>query len=91
MLAADPENVAALTGQGLCYLDLARYPPAESAFQAALRVAPEDPDATLGLAETYRWQGNDAEAIRYYERYLAHHPDGEEAAVARNAIDALRR
>ncbi|MFY3745676.1 tetratricopeptide repeat protein [Anaeromyxobacter sp. Red801] len=91
VLATDPENVAALTGQGLCYLDLARYPSAESAFQAALRVEPENPDATLGLAETYRWQGNDAEAIRYYERYLAHHPDGEEAAVARNAIDALRR
>ncbi|ACL67662.1 MJ0042 family finger-like protein [Anaeromyxobacter dehalogenans 2CP-1] len=91
VLAADPDNVAALTGQGLCYLDLARYPSAEAAFQAALRVEPENPDATLGLAETYRWQGNDAEAIRYYERYLAHHPDGEEAAVARNAIDALRR
>jgi tetratricopeptide (TPR) repeat protein len=87
----DPGNVAALTGRALCYLDLERYPPAEASFEAALRVDPRNPDALLGLAETYRWQGKRADAIRYYERYLAHHPAGDEAEVARNALEELRK
>lgn len=87
----DPENVAALTGRGLCYLDLETYPPAEASFEAALQVDPDEPDALLGLAETYRWQGRKADAIRYYERYLTAHPSGEEADVARNALDELRK
>jgi hypothetical protein len=87
----DPENVAALTGRGLCYLDLERYPPAEASFEAALQVDPDEPEALLGLAETYRWQGKKADAIRYYDRYLAAHPTGEEADVARNALDELRK
>ena len=45
----------------------------------------------MGLAETYRWQGKKADAIRYYERYLAAHPDADEAAVARNALEELRK
>lgn len=89
--AEDPENVEALTGRGLCYLDLERYSPAEASFDAALQVDPKDPDALLGLAETYRWQGKKADAIRYYERYLVAAPDGEEAQVARNALEELRK
>ena len=87
----DPENVAALAGRGLCYLDLSRYAPAAASFEAALKLVPSHADALLGLAEAYRAQGRDADAVRCYERYLAEHPDGEEAAVARNAIAELRR
>lgn len=87
----DPENVEALTGRGLCYLDLETYPPAEASFLAALQIDPRVPDALLGLAETYRWQGKKADAIRYYERYLAADPDGEDAQVARNALEELRK
>jgi len=89
--AADPENVAALVGRGLCYLELENYPPAAASFEAALGLRADDPEALLGLAETYRWRGKKADAIRYYERYLAAHPDGEEAAVARNALEELRK
>jgi predicted Zn finger-like uncharacterized protein len=87
----DPENAEALTGRGLCYLDLERYAPAEASFEAALQVDPRQADALLGLAETYRWQGKKADAIRYYERYLASYPQGEEAQVARNALEELRK
>jgi hypothetical protein len=86
-----PENVDALTGRGLCYLDLERYAPAEASFQAALGITPDAAGALLGLAETYRWQGKNADAIRYYETYLAKHPEGDEADVARNALEQLRR
>ncbi|WP_242343108.1 tetratricopeptide repeat protein [Anaeromyxobacter terrae] len=91
VVSDDPENVAALTGRGLCYLDLSRFAPAAASFESALKLVPSDADALLGLAEAYRAQGRDADAIRCYERYLAEHPDGEEAAVARNAIAELRR
>jgi regulator of sirC expression with transglutaminase-like and TPR domain len=44
----------------------------------------------MGLAETYRQEGKKAEALTLYQRYLAAHPDGEEAAVARSAISQLK-
>ncbi len=87
----DPENAEALTGRGLCYLDLESYPPAEASFLAALRLEPGQPDALLGLAESYRFQGKRSEAISYYDKYLAQHPDGEDAEVARNALAELRK
>jgi len=82
--------VEALTGRGLCYLDLGQYHTAEASFQTALAVDPEAADALMGLAETYRSQQRKAEAIAQYERYLRFHPDGDEAAVARNAIASLK-
>jgi predicted Zn finger-like uncharacterized protein len=87
----DPENADAQTGRGLCYLDLENFAPAEASFQAALRIDPEQPDALLGLAETYGAQGKKSEAVSHYEKYLARHPDGEEAEVARNALAQLRK
>jgi TolA-binding protein len=91
VIAQDPANAAALVGRGLSQLDLSRYPGAAASFAAALEAEPRNPDALLGLAETSRWQGKKTEAIGYFERYLAEHPDGDEAQVARNAIDELRR
>jgi tetratricopeptide (TPR) repeat protein len=88
--ADDPENTEALTGRGLCYLDLENFAPAEASFSAALQLDPGEADALLGLAETYRSQGKKSEAISHYERYLAQHPDGDEVEVARNALAELR-
>ncbi len=87
----DPSNADAQAGRGLCYLDLENYAPAEASFLAALRLEPGQPDALLGLAEAYRSQGKKAEAIAHYEKYLAEHPDDEDAAVARNALSELRK
>jgi tetratricopeptide (TPR) repeat protein len=90
VVSQEPENVEALTGRGLCYLDLDQLAPAEASLQEALRRSPAQPDALLGLAETYRTQGRKAEAIAQFERYLAAHPGGDEAAAARNAINQLK-
>jgi outer membrane biosynthesis protein TonB len=90
ILAQEPDNAEALAGRGLCYFDLEQNAPAEASLQAALRRSPTLADALLGLAETYRAQGRKAEAIALYERYLAAHPGGDEAAVARNAINQLK-
>jgi tetratricopeptide (TPR) repeat protein len=88
--AQEPSNPDALAGRGLCYLDLSQYAPAEGSFQAALQENAHHADALMGLAETFRYEGRRAEAVTYYERYLAAHPEGEHAVAARIAIKALK-
>jgi predicted Zn finger-like uncharacterized protein len=90
VLEAQPTNAHALAGRGLCYLDLQQYALAEQSFRTALQADPEEADALLGLAEAARYQGRKSEAIQHYERYLALHPDGEDAVAARNAINQLK-
>lgn len=86
----DPENAEALAGRGWCYLDLSQYAPAEASFQAALEQVPDHADALVGLAETFRYEGRRADAVKFYERYLAVHPNGDDAVAARNAINQLK-
>jgi len=62
-----------------------------TAFQEALRADPENEDALLGAAEAHRSLGRAADAIKHYEKYLKAYPEGEEAPVARNALEQLRR
>ncbi len=85
-----PDSAAALAGRGWCYLDLSQYAPAEASFQAALATDATHAEALLGLAEAYRYEGRRAEAIGYYQKYLAIHPDGEDAVAARNALSQLK-
>jgi len=86
----DPENPEALAGRGWCYLDLSQYAPAEASFQGALEQEPDHADALIGLAETYRYEGRRADALKFYERYLSMHPGGDDAVAARNAISQLK-
>jgi predicted Zn finger-like uncharacterized protein len=86
----EPRNADALAGRGLCYLDLSQYEPAEASFHAALEADARHAEALMGLAETYRYEGRRTDAVTYYHRYLAAHPDGEDAVAARSAIEALK-
>jgi TolA-binding protein len=85
-----PDNPAAMAGRGWCYLDLSQYAPAEASFQAALAGNPTYADALMGLAEAYRYEGRREQAIGYYQKYLAAHPNGEDAVAARNALSQLK-
>jgi predicted Zn finger-like uncharacterized protein len=86
----EPDSGDALAGRGWCYLDMSQYAPAEASFQGALEREAGHADALMGLAETYRYQGRKADAVKYYERYLALHPEGDDAVAARNAISQLK-
>jgi tetratricopeptide (TPR) repeat protein len=86
----DPENAEALAGRGWCYLDLSQYAPAKASFQGALEQDPYHAEALIGLAETFRYEGRRADAVKWYERYLAAHPGGDDAVAARNAITQLK-
>ena len=87
VLEQKPQSVEALTGKGLCYLDLGNYQAAISWFQKALRVNPRYGEAIIGLAETYKYQGNLDEARKYYRNYLEVLPNGPEAAVAKRNLE----
>jgi predicted Zn finger-like uncharacterized protein len=89
-VADEPESAAALAGRGWCHLELSQYLPAEQSFRAALDADPRNADALFGMAETHRYMGKKSEAVTFYERFLAAHPDGEDAVAARNAISQLR-
>jgi tetratricopeptide (TPR) repeat protein len=91
LASQDPSNVAALTGRGLCYLDLENLAPAEASFEAALRLEPDDADAMLGIAQAYEKQGKKAEAVAAYEKFLARHAGADEAEIAKRALEQLRK
>jgi predicted Zn finger-like uncharacterized protein len=86
----EPTNAAALAGRGACYLETSEYPPAEANFRAALESDPKNADALFGMAETYRYMGRKAEAVTFYEKFIAIHPDGDDAVAAKNAISKLK-
>lgn len=85
-----PDRVEPVAGRGLSLLDLENYPAARSAFLRALKLDARYGPAIMGLAETYRLQGNGPKAMEYYRRYLEVLPDGDEASVARNNIQRLK-
>lgn len=85
-----PNNADISAGQGWCYLDLSQYGLAVKSFEAALQRTPTHADALMGLAETFRYEGRNADAVKYYEKYLEAHPDGEDATAAKNAVSQLK-
>ncbi len=89
-LDINPENVEALTGQGLCFLDMAKPLQAEPVLEHALKLNPRYAPAIMGLAESFRFQGKKEKAISMYQRYLDTFPNGPEAGVARANIDRLK-
>ncbi|HTP29228.1 MAG TPA: zinc-ribbon domain-containing protein [Anaeromyxobacteraceae bacterium] len=89
-LDQNPHDAEILSGRGLCYLDLSQYALAEASFRAALEVDARHGGALMGLAETYRYEGRRGEAVSYYKKYLAAHPQGEDAVAAANAVEALK-
>jgi hypothetical protein len=87
----EPTRPEPHVGRGLALLDQGRLVPAERSFQQALRLDPKSGPALMGLAETYRAQGQKANARRYYEQYLETAPDGPDASAARNALERLKK
>ncbi len=89
-LDISPENVEALTGKGLCFLDMAKPLQAEPVLEHALKLNPRYAPAIMGLAESYRFQGKKDSAIGMYQKYLDAFPNGPEAGVAKANIERLK-
>lgn len=89
-LEQNPQGAAALLGTGWCYIDLGKFSAAAAAFRQVIASDKAAPVAHFGLAEALRYAGDQAGAIRSYQKYLELAPSGSDAVVARNALEALR-
>ncbi|HEX3697138.1 MAG TPA: tetratricopeptide repeat protein [Polyangia bacterium] len=88
-LGMQPNGVAALTGEAYVLLDREKVMSSIATFRRALAARPDFPAATFGLAEAYRAQGENTQAVEIYKRYLAVSPAGPDAPAARGQIKAL--
>ncbi len=89
-LKQDARSVEAWMGSGWAYIDLEKGDAAVRSFRRAVSLPGAPPEAQFGLAEAYRFSGQKAQAIKAYERYLLLAPAGPDAAVAKNALEALQ-
>ena len=87
--ALDDGRPRAWSGLGWCSLDLGRNEAAVRSFERAVRLDGRLAEARFGLAEALRFSGDRTAAVRAYRAYLERWPDGEDAAVAKNALQAL--
>jgi predicted Zn finger-like uncharacterized protein len=89
-LALKAEDAAALTGKGLCFLDSGSNSAAINWFKRALKSNSRYADAIMGLAESYKYQGDKKQAVVYYQRYVDVFPHGPEASVAKRNLKELK-
>jgi tetratricopeptide (TPR) repeat protein len=68
-----------LCAMGWEYLNRRQVVSAQSLFGEAATIAPRHVPALLGLARTYRWMGDEEEAIEQYKRVLRIDPKNVEA------------
>ena len=72
---------------GKYYLDQKNWRAAQSRFQSALVLAPEDPEVYWGLAESARHMGMFAEAKANYQKVMEYDPDSKHAKEAKKALE----
>jgi len=68
------------------YLDQKNWKAAQSRFQSALVLSPEDPEIYWGLAESARHLGAFAEARANYLKVIEYDPDSKNAKEAQKAL-----
>jgi predicted Zn finger-like uncharacterized protein len=89
-LKVKPALSDALYGRGLALYDLGRTDDAISAFKNTLDQNHKFGDAMIGIAEAYKREKKNKDAVKYYREYLDMYPSGEQAAVAKANVDALQ-
>ncbi len=70
-LQHSPENIPLRKHIGLLLMDMERFEEAEKQYEDALRLAPDDTDLKLGLAEAYYELGKESAAMVILEDLLA--------------------
>lgn len=90
VIAARPELIEAHYGRGVALFDLGRVDESIEAFQRSLKLNPRFGASMIVLGDAYKIQGRNAEAVRWYQKYLDVLPDGEDAAAARANIARLQ-
>jgi hypothetical protein len=68
------------------YLETKNWKAAESRFESAMVLDPDNPDVFWGLAEAERHLGNFADARTHYQTVLVYYPDSKHGKDARKAL-----
>jgi predicted Zn finger-like uncharacterized protein len=84
-----PTNLEAHSGLGYYYLDTKSAGQAIASFRRCLTLNPNYGPALIGLAETYKFQGQTNQALKYYRRYMETSPNGSQTALAKRNISVL--
>jgi len=86
IVEAPKETAQSDISVGKYYLDQKNWRAAQSRFQSALVLAPEDPEVYWGLAESARHLGNFADARANYEKVMEYDPDSKHAKEAQKIL-----
>ena len=76
--------------RGEAALEQGRSDEALASFRAALDNEPTNPDAFRGMGMAYAMQGNDAQALQAYDKYLRLAPKAPDASEIRQSIRELK-
>ena len=68
------------------YLETKNWKAAESRFESAMVLDPDNPDVFWGLAEAAKHLGNFADAKKYYQTVLDYDPDSKHGKEARKTL-----
>lgn len=68
------------------YLETKNWKAAESRFESAMVLDPDNPDVFWGLAEAERHLGNFADARTHYQTVVVYDPDSKHGKEARKAL-----
>lgn len=88
-LRLQPSGVEAVAGSAYVLLDKEKPLAAIDTFRRALSIAPSFGPALFGLGEAYRHEGQPAQAIAAYKKYLDALPGGPYSTAARRQIREL--
>ncbi len=90
VLEREPGNVDAISGLAYCHLDRGNVGAAIANFRRAVQAVGSYGPAIIGLAEAYKLQGQKAQALEWFEKYLSVHPGGRYAHMAERNSEQLR-
>ncbi|TXT36862.1 MAG: hypothetical protein FD138_848, partial [Planctomycetota bacterium] len=83
----DHQYLEAWTQLGCVHAQLGEWEPALEAFNIALDIHPDYPDARLHKAEALHHLGKTSEAREHWQAYLTHDQRGPWADVARQRLE----
>ncbi|HEY4395650.1 MAG TPA: tetratricopeptide repeat protein [Polyangia bacterium] len=88
-LRLHPSGVEAVAGSAYVLLDKEKPLAAIDTFRRALSIAPSFGPALFGLGEAYRHEGQPAQAVAAYKKYLDALPGGPYSTAARRQVREL--
>lgn len=87
----NPSDLQACVHLGYAYLDAGKMDEAVGAFDKALSLDSENPDAHYGIGLIYKSRGDSQAAIKHFRAYLKKEPRGRTARAVRKQIDKLSK